>query len=156
MGERKETGAGGLGPMEASQAVLTWALTSRVDAHPKLLSCCGSSHLPTVSSPIRSLSLHQCSWVQYSCREPHRPRRVAELVWKMRISSHTEKDIKEGTSGAYRDVPMTSQKCAYSTLVSPAPYFFSGSVSTGRKTFQSPSALAFSYHRKKKSGIHRR
>ena len=50
---------------------------------------------------------------------------------------------------------MTSHKCAYSMLVSPAPYFFLGSVSRGRKRFQSPSALAFSCHRKKKkSGIH--
>lgn len=47
---------------------------------------------------------------------------------------------------------MSSHKCVYSTLVSPAPYFFSGSVSKGRKRFQSPSALAFSYHRGSKSG----
>ena len=49
---------------------------------------------------------------------------------------------------------MTSHKCAYSMLVSPAPYFFLGSVSRGRKRFQSPSALAFSCHGKKKLGIH--
>lgn len=67
--------------------------------------------------------------------------------------SHTE-GTGNYTSGAYRDMPMTSHRCAYSTLVSPAPYFFSGSVSKGRKRFQSPSALAFPWQGKKESHNH--
>lgn len=49
-------------------------------------------------------------------------------------------------------MPMSSHRWAYSTLVSPAPYFFSGSVSKGRKRFQSPSVLAFSCHGKTDQG----
>lgn len=62
---------------------------------------------------------------------------------RARTLSYSE-DFKGGTSGAYRDMPMSSHRCPYSTLVSPAPYFLSGSASKGRKRFQSPSALAFS------------
>ena len=36
----------------------------------------------------------------------------------------------------------TSQRCAYSRFVSPAPNFASGSVSRGRKRFHRPAALA--------------
>ena len=40
------------------------------------------------------------------------------------------------------DMSSTSQRCAYSRFVSPAPNFASGSVSRGRKRFHSPAALA--------------
>jgi len=42
------------------------------------------------------------------------------------------------TSGAYKHLPMTSQRKAYSTFVSPAPYLASGSVSFGRNKFHKP------------------
>ena len=41
------------------------------------------------------------------------------------------------------DPPMIWHKYAYSTLVSPAPYFASGSLSKGRNKFHSDKDFAF-------------
>lgn len=48
------------------------------------------------------------------------------------------------TSGPYTDLPITSHKYAYSTLVSPAPYLTLGSASRGMNRFQRPANRAFS------------
>ena len=48
------------------------------------------------------------------------------------------------TSEANTDCPIISAKWAYSRFVKPAPYFISGSVSTGRNRFHKPWEWAFS------------
>ena len=50
--------------------------------------------------------------------------------------------LSQLTSGAKSDLPISSHKNAYSTLVSPAPYFTSGSHSSGINKFHSPASLA--------------
>lgn len=47
------------------------------------------------------------------------------------------------TSGAYMDFPICSHKKAYSTLLNPAPYLTSGSVSRGINRFHNPAERAF-------------
>lgn len=59
------------------------------------------------------------------------------------------------TSGAIIDLPISSHKKAYSTLVSPAPYSWSGSDSRGMNKFHSPAALATAYQSKINTLLHR-
>ena len=49
------------------------------------------------------------------------------------------------TSGAMGHLPISSHRNAYSTLVSPAPYLRSGSLSSGTNMFHNPSCLALTY-----------
>ena len=50
--------------------------------------------------------------------------------------------IDRRTSGAMSDLPISSQMNAYSTLLRPAPYTESGSMSRARNKFHRPSDLA--------------